>query len=89
MQKGSAVAVIDEATIVLPLAGLIDLAAEAVRLRKDLAKAQKEIEAARKKLDNADFIARAPEDVVEEIRDRLAAAEADVARLQAALSRIE
>jgi len=89
VQKGSAVAVIDEATIVLPLAGLIDLAAEAVRLRKDLAKAQKEIEAARKKLDNADFIARAPEDVVEEIRDRLAAAEADVARLQAALSRIE
>jgi len=86
--KGSAVTVLDEATIVLPLAGLIDFAAERTRLQKDRAKAQKEIEAARKKLDNADFIARAPEDVVEEIRERLAAAQADVARLEAALARI-
>jgi len=89
IEKGSAQTVLDEATVVLPLAGLIDLTAEAARLRKDLAKAGKEVEAARKKLDNADFIARAPEEVVEEIRDRLQAALAEVARLQAALARIE
>jgi len=89
IEKGSAVAVLDEATIVLPLAGLIDLAAEAVRLRKDLGKAGKEVEAADKKLSNADFVARAKEEVVDEIRERLAAAQADVARLQAALARIE
>jgi valyl-tRNA synthetase len=89
VEKGSAQTVLDEATIVLPLAGLIDLTAEAARLRKDLAKAGKEVEAARKKLDNTDFVARAPEEVVEEIRDRLAAALADIARLQAALARIE
>jgi valyl-tRNA synthetase len=89
VEKGSAQTVLDEATIVLPLAGLIDLAAEAVRLRKDAAKAMKEVEANEKKLANADFIARAPEEVVDEIRERLAAAKADVARLQAALARIE
>ena len=86
--KGSAQAVLDEATIVLPLAGLIDLDAERARLEKELAKADKEAEAVAKKLANADFIARAKEEVVEENRERLAAAQADVARLQAALARI-
>jgi valyl-tRNA synthetase len=85
---GSAVTVLAEATVVLPLAGLIDFAAERARLQKDRARAQKEADANRKKLDNADFLARAPEEVVEEIRDRLAAAQADIERLDAALRRI-
>ncbi len=89
IEKGSAVAVLDEATIILPLAGLIDMAAEAVRLRKDLGKAGKEAEAAAKKLQNTDFVSRAKEEIVEEIRERLVAAQADVVRLQAALARIE
>jgi valyl-tRNA synthetase len=59
-----------------------------MRLEKEKAKAEKEIGVNEKKLANADFIARAPEEVVEEIRERLAAAQADVARLQAALARI-
>ena len=41
------------------------------------------------KLDNADFVARAPEEVVAENRDRLAAAESEIARLQAALDRLD
>jgi valyl-tRNA synthetase len=41
------------------------------------------------KLNNADFVKRAPEDVVEENRERLAAAQADIARLESALQRIE
>jgi valyl-tRNA synthetase len=40
------------------------------------------------KLANTDFVKRAPEDVVEENRDRLASAQADIARLDAALQRI-
>jgi valyl-tRNA synthetase len=84
----SAVAVLDEATIVLPLAGLIDFAAERARLGKELAKAGKEVEAVSRKLNTADFIARAKPEVVEENRDRLETAQRDVARLQAALGRI-
>jgi len=88
MPKGAAQAVLDEATIVLPLEGIIDLAAERARLDRERGKASKEAEQIAKKLSNADFIARAPEEVVAENRDRLATAEAEVARLDAALRRI-
>jgi len=88
MPKGAAQAVLDEATVVLPLEGIIDLAAERARLDRDRGKASKEAEQIARKLSNADFISRAPEDVVAENRDRLATAEAEVARLDAALRRI-
>jgi valyl-tRNA synthetase len=86
--RGSAQAVLDEATIVLPLTGLIDLAAEQARLRRDLGKAEKETATVEKKLANADFVARADPDVVEETRERVKSAHAEVARLKAALARI-
>jgi len=85
---GSAQAVVDEATLVLPLAGIIDLAAERARLARERDKARSEAEKIAKKLDNADFVARAPEEVVAENRERLAAARQEVARLEAALARI-
>jgi valyl-tRNA synthetase len=58
--------------IVMPLGGLIDVAAEKARIAKDIAKADKEITALERKLGNADFLAKAPEDVVAEQRLRLA-----------------
>jgi valyl-tRNA synthetase len=67
---GSAQAVLDETTLVLPLAGVIDLAAERQRLTRELGKAEGEIVKVDKKLANADFVARAPEDVIEEQRER-------------------
>jgi valyl-tRNA synthetase len=79
---------LDEATIVLPLEGLIDIAAERGRLERDLAKNQAEAAKVTAKLANADFVARAKPDVVEENRERLASFEAEIARLTAALSRI-
>ena len=85
MPKGAAQAVLDEATIVLPLAGMIDLDAERARLTRERDKAEGEAEKMAQKLDNADFVARAPEDVVAENRERLAALHAEVARLEAAL----
>ena len=85
---GAAQTVLDEATIVVPLAGLIDLDAERARLARERAKAEGEAEKIAAKLANADFVARAPEEVVEENRERLAAAQAEAARLAAALSRI-
>jgi valyl-tRNA synthetase len=88
MPKGSAQAMVDEATVILPLADVIDLAAERARLVKERGKATSEAEKIAKKLANEDFVSRAPEEVVEENRGRLAAAEAEVARLDAALRRI-
>jgi valyl-tRNA synthetase len=86
--KGSAQAVLDETTIVLPLEGIIDIAAERTRLAKDRDKLAAEAKKTSQKLSNADFVSRAPEEVVTENRERLAAAESEIARLQAALDRL-
>jgi valyl-tRNA synthetase len=88
MPKGSAQAVLDEATVILPLAEVIDLATERTRLAKERDKAAVEAQKFAQKLDNADFVRRAPEEVVEENRERLATARAEMARLEAALARI-
>jgi valyl-tRNA synthetase len=88
MPTGVAQVVVGEATVMLPLEGVIDLAAERARLAKARAAAEGEVKKIRAKLDNADFVARAPEEVVEENRERLAVAEAEIARLEAALVRI-
>jgi valyl-tRNA synthetase len=57
---------------VMPVGGLIVAKSEAARIKKDLAKADKEIATIENKLDNADFVARAPEEVVAEQKTRLA-----------------
>jgi valyl-tRNA synthetase len=89
MPKGAAQLVLDEATVVLPLAEAIDVATERMRLTRERDKVAGEARKIVQKLDNADFVRRAPEEVVEENRERLAAANADIARLEAALQRIE
>jgi len=88
MPKGSAQAVLDEATVVLPLAGVIDIGAERTRLARERDKAAGEMRKIAQKLENAAFVRRAPEEVVEENRERLAAAQAEITRLEAALQRI-
>jgi len=89
MPKGSAQLMLDEVTVVLPLADAIDVAAERTRLTRERDKAAGEARKIGQKLDNADFTRRAPEEVVEENRERLAAIRTDIARLEAALQRIE
>ena len=69
----------------LDLAGTVDVAAERKRLEKDLAAARKEVGLATAKLGNQDFLAKAPDAVVDKIRTRLAGAEADVARIEGQL----
>jgi valyl-tRNA synthetase len=73
-------------SVVVDLHGVIDVAAERARLEKDLAGAQKVHSNALTKLANRDFTAKAPEDVVSKVRDRAAAAEADIGRLEAQLA---
>ncbi|WP_043836440.1 valine--tRNA ligase [Muricoccus aerilatus] len=86
--EGVAQAVVGEATVMLPLAGVVDLAAERTRLAKDHAKAEAEARKIATKLANPDFTTRAKEEVVEETRERLRSAEAEAARLAAAIARI-
>jgi valyl-tRNA synthetase len=81
--------VIGEATGALAIAEFIDLAAERARLGKEIAALEGDIQRTRKKLDNPDFIARAPEEVVEENRERLAEADAALTKLRSALARLE
>ncbi|HUQ01821.1 MAG TPA: valine--tRNA ligase [Kofleriaceae bacterium] len=59
------------AEVVMPLAGLIDIESEKARLTRDIAKVEKEIGNLEKRLSNPQFLERAPEDVVAELRGRL------------------
>ncbi|OEJ96284.1 valine--tRNA ligase [Streptomyces thermolilacinus] len=76
------------ATVALDLSGTIDVEAERKRLTKDLGAAEKEKAQAEGKLGNEAFLAKAPDQVVEKIRTRLAKAEADIARIQAQLANL-
>ncbi len=75
-------------TVALDTRGSIDVAAERARLTKDRAAADKEITQAEAKLGNEGFLAKAPADVVAKLRDRLAAARADIVRIDEALARL-
>jgi valyl-tRNA synthetase len=86
--KGAVQLVLGETTLSLPLAGIIDIAAEKSRLEREVDKAAKEIARIDAKLGNAQFMAKAPEDVVEEQRERRADQIALKARTEAAIARL-
>ncbi len=85
---GSVQIVVRDQTVALPLAGIIDMEAEAGRLAKELAKAADDIAKVDAKLGNADFIKRAPEEVIEEQRERRETAAARAAKIREALTRL-
>jgi valyl-tRNA synthetase len=85
---GSVQVVVRGEVAALPLAGLVDLAAEQVRLDKEAAKLNAEIAKIDAKLGNPDFIARAPEEVVEEQRERRDEAVARLAKTRDAVERL-
>lgn len=70
----SAQFVVGEATWALPLAGFIDIAAEKSRLEKEVGKLDAEVSQIDKKLGNEQFVAKAPEEVIEEQKSRREAA---------------
>ena len=73
-------------TIEFDLTGSIDVVAERARLEKDLATAIKDKQTAEVKLGNEGFMAKAPENVVVEIRERLEKTTLDIDRITAALA---
>jgi valyl-tRNA synthetase len=86
--KGAVQVVVDEATLFLPLGDVIDLAAERVRLEKEIGKLDAEIAKLDGKLNNEAFVAKAKPEVVEEQRERRAEADAVRVKLADAVKRI-
>jgi valyl-tRNA synthetase len=86
--KSSAQMIVRGVVAALPLQGVIDIGAERARLTKELGKQQGEAKKIEGKLGNADFVARAPEDVVEENRERLAESLSQIEKITAALERL-
>jgi valyl-tRNA synthetase len=85
---GAAQIVHGEAIIALPLAGLIDLAAERTRLEKEVARIGADVDQIARRLANDGFIAKAPEHVLEETRERKAELEHRRQKLSDALRRL-
>jgi len=84
----SAVALLGAVRLLVPMAGLIDVAAETARLTKRLNKAEQDRARAAAKLANPDFAANAPAAVVAQEQERLATLERDCASLAAQLARV-
>ena len=85
---GAAQIVLDEATFILPLEGVIDIAAEKARLAKALAGAEKERDSLGGRLSNASFVEKAKPEAVAKAREDHAEKTAEAERLKAALERL-
>ena len=86
--KGSAQFVVGDAVAALPLGDVIDFAKERTRLEKELQKAESEIARVDAKLNNPDFVSRAPDDVIDEQKEKRAESEALASRLKEAVARL-
>jgi len=84
----SAIALVGEMKILIPMAGLIDKEAESARLEKDIAKRTKEIEGVEAKLANPNFADKAPAAVVDKQRKRLDELRSALTQLEAQLTKI-
>ena len=86
--KGAVQDVLDEATVILPLAEVIDMVAEKARLGKEIARLDGEIDKHDRKLANANFTAKAPAAIVDTERQRRAEADRARSKLAEALNRL-
>jgi valyl-tRNA synthetase len=88
LTKGDVQFVVGETTIMLPLAGSIDLEAERARLKKEMEVQEKEIVALDARLNNADFISKAKPEIIDDVRERLAQATQTKTKVQQAYNRL-
>jgi valyl-tRNA synthetase len=86
---GSVQLVVRGEVAALPLKGVIDLAAERARLAKEMQKAEADIARVDAKISNANFVARAPEEVVEEEKEKREEAVGRKAKIAEALERLK
>jgi valyl-tRNA synthetase len=87
--KGSLQTVLDEATLIMPVADIIDLDKESERLRKEICRLEVDLEKIERKLGNEDFVSKAPAEVVEEQKKRREEAKSTITKLASALSQLE
>ena len=87
--KGALQTVVDEVTCALVMEGAVDMDAERQRLSREIDKTAAEIARLEKKLGNENFTARAPQKVVEGEREKLRGYQAQMAKLQDALARLQ
>ncbi len=85
----SATQLAGDVEIALPLAGLVDVAEEEKRLQKEIGKVQKDIDLFTRKLSNEQFVANAPDHVIEKDRGKLRDAEEKIAVLEESLGKIQ
>ncbi|MDG3041849.1 valine--tRNA ligase [Roseicyclus marinus] len=88
MPKGAVTVAAEGAVFGLPIADLIDVAEEKARLAKVMDKLGKEIGGLKGRLGNPKFVESAPEEIVEEARENLAAREEEAAKIKDALDRL-
>ncbi|UZW55281.1 valine--tRNA ligase [Sphingobium sp. JS3065] len=88
VEGGAAQIVVDEATFILPLEGVIDIEAEKARLAKALAAAEKERDSLSGRLSNPSFVEKAKPEAVAKAREDHAEKAAEAERLKAALERL-
>ena len=87
--KGSIQTIVDEAILLLPIADIIDIEQERIRLKKQLEKIKQDIKKIDQKLENKKFLSNAPNEVVEEQRSRKSTAEIMHEKLSHALEQLK
>ena len=85
----SAMQLVGNMKVLIPLGAIINKQEELTRIRKEIEKFEKELAKAKAKLANQDFVARAPAQVVEQEKGRVAEFEAALAKLSAQCSQVE
>ena len=86
--KGAITITVEGGSFAIPLAGVIDVAEEKARLTKAVEKLDKDLNGLRGRLKNPKFVESAPDEIVEETREKLALGEDEAAKLSAALKRL-
>ncbi len=87
--KGSIQLVVSNSTFALPLFGVIDVEAERVRLEKEMQKAEADIKRVDQKLGNPNFVANAPEEIIEGEKEKREEAEGRRRKIVEALDRLK
>ncbi|MDH5453448.1 MAG: class I tRNA ligase family protein, partial [Paracoccaceae bacterium] len=86
--KGAITIPVEGGSFAIPLAGVIDVAEEKSRLTKTLEKLEKDLNGLRGRLKNPKFVESAPDDIVEETREKLSLGEDEAKKINAALKRL-
>ncbi|MGQ8365305.1 valine--tRNA ligase [Glaciecola sp. 1036] len=85
----SATTLVGEMELMIPMAGLIDKDAELKRLTRNIEKLEKDMQRVQGKLNNQNFVAKAPEDVIQKEREKLQDFESQFAKISEQIEKIK